>query len=99
MPTPRPTLLTSDEVAAHEGLREFLRETVLGVPQGPAVLVKVFPEVRQRHRQGVLVGVFALKLIQDKGTESRKETPGSHTTGCQLGAPGASTSELRVQRK
>lgn len=66
-------LLTSDEVATHEGLGELFREAVLGVPQGPAILVKVLPEVRQRYGECVLVGVLALKLVQHKGTERRNE--------------------------
>lgn len=62
-------LLTSDEVATHEGLGELFGETILRVPQGPAILVKVLPEVRQRHGECVLIGVLALKLVQHKGTE------------------------------
>lgn len=59
--------LTGDEVAAHEGLGELLGEAVLGVPEGPALLVEVLPEVGQGHRQRVLVGVLALELVQDEG--------------------------------
>ena len=63
--------LTSDEVAAHEGLGELFREAILRVPQGPAILIKVIPKVRQRHGERILVGVLALKFIQHKGTARR----------------------------
>ena len=56
--------LTGDEVAAHEGLAELGGVAVLGVPQRPALRVKVLPQVRQRHRRRVLVGVFALEFVQ-----------------------------------
>ena len=41
---------SSDEVTTHKGLGELLREAVLSVPQGPAILIKVLLEIQQRHR-------------------------------------------------
>ena len=58
---------SSDKVAAHEGLVELFREVVPGVSQGPAILIKVLPEVQQCHREYVLIGVLALKFVQHKG--------------------------------
>lgn len=37
--------LTSDEVAAHEHLRELLRVLVLSVPDGIVLRVELLPEV------------------------------------------------------
>lgn len=88
--------LTGDEVAAHEGLGELLGEAVLGVPEGPALLVEVLPEVGQGHRQRVLVGVLALELVQDEGAaggghrghaQGRSAPPGTRGDSVQPPAP------------
>lgn len=68
---------TCDEVAAHEGLAELLGVAVLAVPQGPTLTVKVLPEMRQRHPQRVLVGVFALELVQDERAGDTGDTQGT----------------------
>ena len=56
---------SSNEVATPEGLDEFFREVA---PWGPAIFIKVLPQIWQCHRESVLIGVLVLKFIQHKGT-------------------------------
>lgn len=63
---------TGDKITAHEGHGQLFREAVLGIPDWEALAIKVIPEVRQRHGQGVLVGVFPLELIHDKRTSDKR---------------------------
>ena len=76
----------SDEVATHEGLGQLFREAVLGIPQGPAIFIKVLPKIWQCHREGVLIGILTLKLIQHKGTlgqvSKRSLALGSAASAC-----------------
>ncbi len=55
-------ILTRDEVAAHEHLRELVGVLVLAKPDGVVLLVELFPKVR--HGLGlVLVGVEPLEVV------------------------------------
>lgn len=57
---------TCDKIAAHEGHRQLLWKAVFAIPDREALTVKVFPEVRDSHSQGVFIRVLSLELIQHK---------------------------------
>lgn len=86
--------LTGDEVAAHEGLAQLLGVPVLAVPQGPALRVKVLPKMGQGHPQRVLVGVFALELVQDEGAGDRTTDSDPQSDPKPLSVPTPSVSSL-----
>lgn len=57
---------TCDKIAAHEGHGQLLRKAIFTIPDGEALTVKVFPEVRESHSQCVLIRILSLELIEHK---------------------------------
>jgi len=55
--------VTSHKVARHEDEFQLVGVLVLARPQRVVLPVKVLPEVRQRHRLGVIVGVHPFPVL------------------------------------
>ena len=68
------SLLPGSSYPPQNSLGELFRKAGCGVSQGPTILLKIW----QRHRESVLIGVFAPKVIQHKGHhgQASKGIPG-----------------------
>lgn len=58
---------TADEVGAHEGKGELVVVLEVNLPEGVLLGLVVLPEPRESTGAGVLVGVLALPVVENKG--------------------------------